>query len=122
MTRRERIEQVIVGSLLCEFGRHYPEVRGIVTPGMMADSRHARALAIMERLHTEGMAPTLPSVAAEMVEDTPFLADAAIEGDFETNKAYFNLLQDISGTQNYTTVEFGDYVTQFIKLHEREKE
>lgn len=122
MTRREKIEQIIIGSLLCEFGRHYPEVRGIITPDMMSDPRNAKALTIMERQHGEGIEPDIATVAPEMMEDAVFLVEATNDGDFETNKAYYNLLQDINGTQNYTMVEFGEYITQYIKLYEREKE
>lgn len=122
MTRRQQIEQLIIGSLLCEFDRHYPEVSGVITPDMMLDKRNAKALAVMERQHKEGKTPDIATVGAEMIEHAAYLADTAIDGDFSTNKAVYNLIQDTNGTKQYTAVTFTDYINRYLELYEQEQQ
>ena len=121
MTRRQKIEQIVVGSLLCEWERHRHDA-GIITPDMMEDSRNAEALSTMMRQHGRGQTPTLSTVAREMRGHEAHLAAAAIDGDFETNRAVYNMLQELNGTDNYTAVTFEQYITRFIELYEQERQ
>ena len=120
MTRRQRIEQIIIGSLLTDFDTYQQDAIGIITPDMFDDEAYQRAFALMEEQHGGGQTPDLLTVCTRMMDDAYHLVEASIDGDFNTLKASYNIIQRVTGQGKLTNVTFEEYITKFMELYEQD--
>lgn len=112
MTRREQLENIIIGSLINDFNRYWPEVRDCVTEDMMGE-RNGRLYRRMTEISANGKTPTLEMLTDG--DDWKDIALLAIDNDFAAKKAEYNICQHLGGNPpRYTDVEFVDYVNAYL--------
>ena len=120
MTRRQQIEDIIIGTLVCNFTKYWNDVRFCITPDMMQDPLNARTLRRMGELDAMGITPTIKTLTGEDPDMDFHVAHVAIDGDFDSKRAEYHMIQHITGQREYTQVTFDQYVTRYIELHEQE--
>ena len=125
MTKRQRLEKIIIGTLL-DISNHYEDVRGYITEDMFSDSTCRRIYGMIVQMRNEGFALTDPNSIfqryGEQVTDIlTTMCELCTNYSFEYMKIRFNeeafLCNHLLGTNYPTTnVEFSVYVKEFINL------
>ena len=124
MTKRQRLEKIIIGTLL-DFNNHYDVCRSSVTKDMFIDKVLERIYTLIQQMHSEGAEQTDPCSIFERYGDE--VADIAAEMcelcqeySFEIMKVRHNerlwLAKQIFGVDNMQVdVSFEFYVSEFVK-------
>lgn len=130
-SRRSQIEDIIIGTLLNDTsGRnHFPDCQCSIVEDMFEDERSRRVFSAIRKMHEANLTSTTPFDICqrfpEMASLSSFMCDVAIENDFGVKKVLYNdniyLFKNFLAKENesvppYTTVNFSDYVTAFIKI------
>lgn len=116
MSRRQQIEDIIVGSLIASFDDYWPEVRSCVTDDMISDPVNRDTVARMRKLHGEGKPVNLKTLTGNGTADTAYclrLAELADEHDFDWLLWRTNLIRRQTG-QPPCDPTFDQYVTALI--------
>lgn len=131
MTRRQEIENIIIGTLLNTFDTDwFADCRYCITTDMFADERNAKIYsAICEYRKTSNKIITpyhLCSFDKNLFSIATYMAELAGEYYFLAKKVNYNesvwLLRELNGERyRYTDVKFSDYIGKFIEMviHER---
>ncbi|MBP5714369.1 MAG: hypothetical protein J6X07_06700 [Prevotella sp.] len=123
MSRRQQIEDIIIGSLIASFDDYWPEVRSCVTDDMISDPFNREIVARMRELNAEGKPVNLKTLTGNGTADTAYclrLAELADEHDFDWLLWKTNLTRRLSGQPACTTT-FDKYVTAFISHATRQE-
>lgn len=127
MTRREKLENIIIGTLLesREERNYYDDCRSL-SADMFQNDTNRRIFGYIMEMNAKGMSDTTPAdifkeYGAEVMDIVPSLSSLCIDYSFIHLKTEYNernyIASLVYGTkQQRTEVRFEDYVTQFIKL------
>lgn len=126
MNRRQFLEHIIIGSLLEPARNYYDDCRCSITAEMFSVALCRRIYTIIEQMRSEGCKDTDPcsiwqhygDKVADILGD---MMEICNDYSFVHLKCQYNLRQDIIEENygievNYTDVEFGMYVNQFIQI------
>ena len=128
MSRRDKIENIIIGTLLESNGErnYFDDCRSCVTADMFNDPTNRRIYGIIEEMNASGNACTDPcsifTLYGENVLDiVTVMADRMAEDSFIHLKIDYNerrYIASLATGSHYkpTDVTFADYVNQFIKM------
>ena len=125
MTQRQRLENIIIGTLL-DIADHYDECKSCITADMFLDDRNRRIYEIVTEMRSEGTWQTDPHsifqrYGEKVLDLLPYMCEVCTEFSFEWKKTRFNedvYLKNIIYGDNLqpTGVEFIDYVSQFLNI------
>ena len=119
MSRAQQIENIIVGSLVCDFTEHWPAVRCCITEEMMQDEFNRKIFKRIKDLSSNKESINVTTVARGFsVEELSKLFTLTNDYDFNTKKWEYNEAAYLYGG-SYTTVSFDDYISTFIKNYGR---
>ena len=133
VTRRQQIENIIIGTLLESDGKtnYFDDCRSMLGVDMFRDETNRRIYGLISEMNAKGVSDTRPysifGQYGESVADiVPRMCELMAEWSFIHKKVQHNegryLYSLVSGAKvSYTTVQFGDYVGQFIKINEDDK-
>ena len=136
MTRREEIENIIIGTLLGSMTDEsfFNSCRCCITPDMFSDDTNRRIYQVIFDMNSGGFVETNPSTifmryGYEVSGLVPRMCELAAEFSFVSKMSRYNenqfLLWSIYGIRpNYSKVTFDDYVNRFIQIvfsNEREE-
>lgn len=128
MTRRQYVENIIIGTLLesTEKRNYFDDCRCCITEDMLEDELNRRIFSIVAEMNAQGNVRTDPysifekygEVVLDILSD---MMDLVVDFSFIHLKMDYNERQFLSGLVNgteakRTDVEFVDYVKQFITL------
>lgn len=126
MTRREEIEDIIIGTLLNsnKENDYYEQVRYCVTADMFSNGKNRRIYEIIVKMRKDGLTDTCPSDIYAYNSSlscgfVAYMCELATDYYFFTKKLKYNRwinLNDTSIHKRYTNVSFDDYVSRLIKL------
>ncbi len=128
MTRREKLENIIIGTLLDGNARHdyYKDCRSCISSSMFQDETNRRIFDLIVDMREKGNVETDPcsilSTYGEAVTDLAIpMAERCAKYSFLWLKTDYNekryIASLITGEEyEFTDVEFTDYVNQFISL------
>lgn len=112
MSRKERIERIVIGSLLANKRRYLPSVRSCVTEDMFSDIRRD-----LYRDIIGGRDLDLLCLKERYPNDINDIVGMIVDDDFDTNLWEYNLNQRLfSEKPMYSRVTFDDYVSRLIRL------
>lgn len=125
MTKRQRLEYIIIGTLL-DIENHYDDVRGYVTEEMFSDSTCRRIYGLIVQMRDEGETLTDPNgifqrYGESVMDIIPMMCQLCTDYSFEYMKVRYNedrfIANEVFSTNlPVTNVEFIDYVKEFINL------
>ena len=125
MDKRERLERIILGTLLRDSDlEHYPSCKYCITEEMFDSDIHKDIYALITNAAKFGGKSSLYDLFVlypDKVSDLcPYIANLTIFEDFEVKKMNYNEEQWLKSltdgvTPNYSSVVFDDYVSEFIK-------
>ena len=125
MSTRQRIENIIIGTLL-DLGDHYDDCRGYITDDMFRDETNRRIYGMIVKMKSEGCKHTDPcSIFDRFGEDVADIVarmcELCSEFSFECRKIRYNetvfISNSLKGTEYpVTNIEFIDYVRRFINI------
>lgn len=127
MSRREKIENIIIGTLLCSSERenYYNDCRSCIVEEMFMNEENRRIYHLIAQMNAQGKQNTDPfdilNEYGEAVHELfMVMVDRAVEFSFPWMRCMFNeekyMAWVSSGTEpTYTDVDFIDYVKEFIK-------
>lgn len=133
MTRREKLEKIILGTLLDSDSQknYFTECRCCITADMFSDEIGRRIYTIISDMNAKGMAETDPNTifktyGKDVVDILPDILDLVVDYSFvhlkmEYNERLFRCSCLTGLESDYTDVSFTDYINQFLKLYEAEK-
>ena len=127
MSRREKIENIIIGTLLCSSERenYYNDCRSCIVEDMFENEQNRRIYHLIAEMNAKGKQNTDPfdilnEYGEAVMELFMVMIDRAVEFSFPWMRCRFNegqymaaVLSDTKPT--YTDVEFVDYVKGFIR-------
>lgn len=128
MTRREQLENIIIGTLLDGNARHdyYADCKSVITSSMFKDENNRRIFELIVDMREKGNTETDPcsilSTYGEAVMDLSIpMAERCAKYSFLWLKTDYNekryIASLITGEDyEFTDVEFVDYINQFINL------
>lgn len=128
MTRREKIENIIIGTLLesTDEENYFDDCRSSLTEDMFLDETNRRIFSLVAEMNAKGKHRTDPcSIFEEYGEKVldlcPVMADKMVEYSFIHLKTQYNegqyIMEQSYGIEaRYTNVQFVDYVRQLIIL------
>ena len=131
MSTRQRIENIIIGTLL-DLCDHYDDCRGYITEDMFRDETNRRIYGLITKMKDEGYKHTDPASIFDrygeaVLDIVARMCELCNDYSFECRKIRHNeriwLYNDMNGT-NYpiANVEFMDYIKSFINIQiENEK-
>lgn len=133
MTQKERLEKIIVGTLLesNERQNYFDECRCCITADMFSDDRRRRIYGIIADMNANGKVETDPNSIVEaygerVLDLLPTMLDLVVDYSFihlktEHNERIFRT-SFVTGTKpHYADVSFTLYVNTFLKMYEDEK-
>ena len=125
MTQRQRLENIIIGTML-DIADHYDECKSCITADMFLDDRNRRIYEMVTEMRSEGTGQTDPHgifqrYGENALDLLPYMCEVCTEFSFEWKKTRFNedvYLKNIIYGENSqpTGVEFTDYVNQFLNI------
>lgn len=125
MNKRQRLEKIIIGTLL-DITDHYDDVRGYITEEMFSDSTCRRIYGLITQMRYEGVGLTDPNSIFKrygegVMDIVPIMCELCTDYSFEYMKVRYNedrfIENEFLGTNHpVTNVEFIDYVREFINL------
>lgn len=128
MTRREQIENIIVGTLLNsdEKENYFENVKSCVTSDMFSDKRNAEIFDMISEMNSKGLVRTWPDALFNYSNHTlktdmlSHMVDLATNWFFFVKKVEYNDMIWRTETTNphkrYTHVTFDDYVSKFLQM------
>lgn len=128
MTRREKIENIIIGTLLdsTDEDNFFEDCRSCVTEDMFKDEANRRIYALIADMNAKGKHITSPydiveEYGEEVLDLCQAMSDKVTEYSFIHLKTQYNegqyLREQSYGIEaRYTNVQFVDYVRQLIIL------
>lgn len=127
MTRRQEIENIIIGTLLNSFETDdwYGDCAICITVDMFEDSRNAKIYSTIAAMHKVGLNITTPLDVFEFGDEeiksfTEYMCYLATDYHFLAKKVDYNesvwIDRMINGKRyRYTEVKFSDYVAKFVQ-------
>jgi hypothetical protein len=127
MSRKQEIECIIIGTLLCstEEDNFFSCCECSVTEGMFADEVNRRIFRMVAEMNAQGMKEVNPLTVYERygkeVEDICYrMCELSSQYSFLHRKTQYNerqflLYHGYGYTPHYTEVKFDDYVNRFIQ-------
>lgn len=127
MNRRQQLENIIVGTLLESNAEknYFDDCRSTVTSGMFLDETNRRIYVLISEMNNKGMTNTDPcSIFTEygeaVLDIVSRMCELCTEYSFIHQKFMYNEWQYLKSCINGrycepTSVQFEDYVKQFIK-------
>lgn len=118
MTRRQHIENIIIGTLIAAFDEHWSDVRSCITPDMIEDEFNRDIFRRMKELHAQRQQVNLVTLSeggTRTKEECSRLAQLADEYDFNFLKWRENNRRWMSG-QPLCNPTFEQYVTRYITI------
>lgn len=125
MTTRQRLERIIIGTLL-DNNSHYDDVRGYITEKDFSDDTCRRLFGLIVQMRDDGAEVTDPNSIfkryGESVTDMmPVMCQICTEYSFEYMKMRYNERQFMDSqllccSYSVANVEFIDYVKRFINI------
>lgn len=134
MDRREKLENIIIGTLLeSNTERNFFDDCHVLTPDMFRDDVNRRVFVLVSEMNRNGKVNTTPCDVFEeygekVMDIVPRMCELVTNYSFIYLKTKYNeeryLMYEFYGIEaKYTDVCFGDYVKRFIKVvFENEKE
>lgn len=122
MDRRQEIENIIIGTLLneCDNRTWYNDCKSCITPMMFQDKRNQEIYQTITTIKAKGQKDITPYdlilFSPKLQELAEYMCNLAIDFYFEIKKLRYNLTIKYAYRNDYTRVEFSDYVTKFIQL------
>ena len=128
MTRREEIENIIIGTLLCSdySVNYYESCRCCITPDMFSDDTNRRIYEIVVEMNANGIIEVSPytiyTTYGDKVRDMICrMCELATDYSFLHMKTQYNEMMFVRWhllgiRPRYTDVKFDDYVNRFIQL------
>lgn len=127
MTRRQEIENIIIGTILNNYsGEDYMnDCKCCITADMFADKRNEKIYAKVFEMQKSGYNDITPydivAYNEEMIEYASYMCELASDWHFLYKKVLYNerqWLRSLSSDYNskYTYVQFTDYINKFIQL------
>ena len=125
MSTRQRVENIIIGTLL-DLCDHYDDCRGYITEDMFMDETNRRIYGLITKMKDEGYKHTDPASIFDrygeaVLDIVARMCELCNDYSFECRKIRHNeriwLYNDMNGT-NYpiANVEFMDYIKSFINI------
>lgn len=133
MTRREKLENIIIGTLLESTGEmnYFDVCRCSITADMFTDDLNRRIYTIVSEMNSKGEVDTRPSVifdryGVDVIDLLPQMVDMVTDFSFIHLKMDYNekryLASLTTGMEpQYTDVTFADYVEALVKIHYNEE-
>ena len=133
MTRREKLEKIIIGTLLESNSQknYFTDCRCCITADMFSVETGRRIYNIISDMNAKGIVETDPNTIfqtyGEVVMDIlPDMLDLVTDYSFVHLKMQYNermfRSSCVTGLDpEYTDVSFTDYINQFLKVYETEK-
>lgn len=118
MTRRQHIENIIIGSLIASFDDYWPEVRSCITEDMLEDTLNRdtyRMMAALTSQRQEVNLLTLTDGGNRPASECARLAELAADYDFDFLKWQENNRRWMAG-QPLCSPTFAQYVTKYLTL------
>lgn len=127
MSRREQIENIIIGTLLNSDNQnnYYENVKFCVTADMFTDDRRKEIFNIVAEMNVKGLTRTWPDAIFDFQEHKTskellaYMVELATDWFFYAKKVEYNeriFWTDSSPHKHFTNVTFDDYVSRFIKI------
>lgn len=123
MTTRQRLENIIIGTLL-DIENHWDDVNGYVTEEMFSDDTNRQIFRLIVQMRNEGHRQTDPSsifdrFGEQVVGMVSRMCELCNDFSFEAMKVRYNELRYVYdlryGTDHpATNIEFVEYVKHFI--------
>ena len=129
MTRREKLENIIIGTLLesTEDTNYFDACKCIITADMFTNDMNRRIFTIISEMNAKGERDTRPSAifdryGVEVMELLSQMVDMVTDFSFIHLKMDYNerryLASLTTGIEpEYTDVTFADYVEALVKIH-----
>lgn len=127
MDRRQEIENIIIGTLLneCDNRDWYKDCRYCLSLDMFKDERNRQIYSTIKEMKDKGLKDTTPydivTFSKGLQNLAVYMCDLAFSFYFEIKKLNYNLIRMYLNRNDYTSVEFSDYVTKFIQLSFRKE-
>lgn len=114
MSRKQEIENIIIGTLINGYDEYWDSVKYCITPNMISDDLNRRLFKEM----SAGSKNLVELSHGKTDEETLRIVDLAADCDFDWKKWLYNSRQHWFGNPpKYTDVTFDDYVSRFVKLY-----
>lgn len=123
MSRRQQLENIIIGTLLESTWRHnyYDDVKSLITADMIEDDFNRRIFVLISEMNAKGMKETTPcdifrEYRAGVIDILPVMCDLCAEFSFIHLNTKYRELCFLNGCKGRREVTFNDYVNQFIVM------
>lgn len=125
MSRRQTLENIIIGTLLDLGADYYGQCKSVITGDMFLDPTNRRIYGLIVEMKGKGMKDTTPydiynEYGKSVVDIVPRMCELVAEWSFVYKKMEHNELCWLIGILNgvdleYTNVSFEDYVNGFVQ-------
>lgn len=134
MTRREQLENIIIGTLLesNEERNYFDDCKCFVSQDMFIDDANRRIFAIIKEMNGRGKVCTDPCTifkeyGAEVLDLSCRMVDLCTDYSFIHKKTQYNEMRFVASCATGveykgTDVQFVDYVMEFVKIVTRDEE